>query len=85
MCYRPVLLLTPTVCDFCATSLQFFGLLFVSPSVYQMLRGGTVVLTCLLSVWLLKKEVYRHHYFGIIFVIAGITTVGMSAVLYASS
>jgi hypothetical protein len=38
-------LLIPTFGDFLTSTLQYIALNFISPSVYQMLRGGVIVIT----------------------------------------
>jgi len=47
--------LIPTTCDFVASTLNFFGLSYLPPSVAQMLRGGVIVVTALASKFFLKK------------------------------
>lgn len=46
-----------------------------------MLRGGVIVLVAFFSVIILKRKLYSHHYLGMLFVITGVTMVGVSAIL----
>jgi drug/metabolite transporter (DMT)-like permease len=75
----------PATCDFCATLMQFFSLLFIAPSVWQMLRGGTVVIIAVASVMFLNRKLFRHHILGLILVVGGITLVGVSAIVNQGS
>lgn len=61
------------------TSASFFALTMLEPSIYQMLRGGTVVVTALGSKFILKRTLYRHHIMGIFLVVLGIGLVGVAA------
>jgi uncharacterized membrane protein len=50
-----------------------------------MLRGGVIVLVAFFSVIFLKRKLYAHHYLGMLFVITGVTMVGVSAILDSKS
>eukprot|EP01017_Pseudomicrothorax_dubius_P021499 TRINITY_DN2315_c0_g1_i4.p1 TRINITY_DN2315_c0_g1~~TRINITY_DN2315_c0_g1_i4.p1 ORF type:complete len:379 (-),score=121.78 TRINITY_DN2315_c0_g1_i4:172-1308(-) len=76
-------LLIPAGCDTLTSSLQLAGLVFVPPSIYQMMRGGVILVTAFLSVVALKRKLYIHHYLGLLLCIIGITLVGLTTVLYA--
>lgn len=68
------------MCDFCATCLQFAGLLMVPASIWQMLRGGTLVIVAIFSVLFLNRKLFRHHILGLFLVVCGITLVGLAAI-----
>lgn len=55
----------------------------VPASVWQMLRGATLVLVAIMSVFILKRKLYRHHLTGLFLVVAGSALVGYSAIKYA--
>ena len=74
-------LLIPALSDFTTTTLQFFGLMMIDPSVYQMLRGGVIIITALFSVVFLKRRISLNQTLGIFLAVIGITIVGISAVL----
>lgn len=59
------LILIPTTFDLIATILMSVGLLFITVSVYQMMRGAEVVFTAVLSVTFLGRQLNRHHIGGI--------------------
>lgn len=48
-----------------------------------MLRGATLVLVAIMSVFILKRKLYRHHLTGLFLVVAGSALVGYSAIKYA--
>jgi len=68
-----------------ASTLQLVSLNFIASSVYQMLRGGTVVTTFLFSICFLKIKVAKYQVVGSILVVIGILVVGVSALAFSSS
>ena len=78
-----LLLAIPAIFDILASSLMFVALTRVAASVYQMMRGGIVVITAILSVLFLKRKQYRHHIFGILLILAGIVIVGVASVVFS--
>jgi len=79
------LLALPAACDFFASTLLAFALLNMATSVYQMLRGGLVLVTAVLSVIFLKKNQYRHHILGLTIVFLSIFTLGLAGMLYKNT
>jgi drug/metabolite transporter (DMT)-like permease len=71
----------PAMCDFFSSTLQFAGLILISSSIYQMLKGGTIILTAIFSVLFLKRKLKSYHYIGIILTVMGVTIVGLSSFL----
>ena len=51
------LLAIPAFCDFVTSTLQYIALNFIPGSVYQMMRGGTIVTTFIFSIVFLKSKV----------------------------
>ncbi|KAL3137914.1 hypothetical protein ABBQ38_005161 [Trebouxia sp. C0009 RCD-2024] len=76
-----LLLAVPTMFDLTATVLMSIGLLFVTASVYQMLRGAEMLFAAIFSVVFLKRTLNRNNYIGIGCCLAGICAVGISSVL----
>ncbi|XP_011270421.1 hypothetical protein, variant [Capsaspora owczarzaki ATCC 30864] len=74
--------LYPALCDITATTLMNIGLLFTAASVYQMLRGASVLFTALFSVLFLRRRLRIHHYIGLYLVVTGITIVGVASVVF---
>lgn len=72
------MLIIPTVFDLIATILMNIGLLSVTASVYQMLRGAEMLFAALFAVAFLKRKLNRNHHMGIVYCIMGIALVGSS-------
>ncbi|KAL4517050.1 hypothetical protein Ndes2437B_g06667 [Nannochloris sp. 'desiccata'] len=75
------LLAIPAFFDLVATVLMNVGLLSVTASVYQMLRGAEMLFAALFAVVFLKRSLNKYHYSGIACCIAGITLVGASSLM----
>ena len=67
------------VADLAATGLMMTGLVFTTPSVYQMLRGAEVVFVAALSILFLKSHLDQHMRMGIVITVVGITLVGVAS------
>ena len=57
------------MCDLCATTLNTFGITYLSSSIYQMFRGFELLFIVLFSKIFLKSTIYRHHILAVGFVI----------------
>ena len=62
---QKLLLCLPTIFDLAATVLMNIGLLYVTASVYQMMRGAEMLFAALFSVVFLRRTLNRFHYGGI--------------------
>lgn len=78
-------LLIPATADFFTSNLQYIALNYVAPSLYQMVRGGVILVTAVFTVYFLKKKLYLHNYIGCGFVIVGISLVGMANYIFPKS
>lgn len=79
---KQVLLLSiPTFFDLIATVLMNVGLLSITASVYQLLRGAEMLFAALFAVVFLKRSLNRYHFTGIACCITGIALVGLSSIL----
>ncbi|MFM7850580.1 MAG: hypothetical protein ACKO96_01370, partial [Flammeovirgaceae bacterium] len=58
---------------------------FVAGSVYQMLRGGAIVTTFILSIIFLKIKVQKRQIVGSTLAVVGIVIVGLTTILFSSS
>ncbi len=74
----------PGVFDFCGSTVMFIALGLVPASVYQMMRGFIVVITCLFAKFFLGKKYFRHHWLSVIIITFGIILVGLAAIFYGS-
>lgn len=78
------LVAVPTSFDLIATVLMSIGLLYVTASVYQMLRGAEMLFAALFSVTFLKRSLHKKHYVGLLCCVVGIVLVGGSSLLGGS-
>ncbi|CAD8057135.1 unnamed protein product [Paramecium primaurelia] len=76
-----LVVIIPTLCDLIASCLAFFALSLMPTSVYQMLRGATVVITAIFSVLFLKKVPTKHQILGMSLVVLGNLIVGITIYL----
>ena len=58
--------------DLAATVLMNIGLLHVTASVYQMMRGAEMLFAALFSVVFLKRHLNLFHYMGILCCVVGL-------------
>ena len=71
----------PAAFDLVATVLMNFGLVFVSASVYQMMRGAEMLFAALFGVVFLRRRLALENYIGIVLAVVGIGIVGLASVL----
>jgi drug/metabolite transporter (DMT)-like permease len=71
-------LLIPAVADLGMTILNYIALNFLSGSVYQILKGGSVATTLFFSICILKSKINRFQIIGCIFSLLGIAVVGIT-------
>jgi drug/metabolite transporter (DMT)-like permease len=57
------------------------GQIFLSASVYQMIRGGLIFITAISSIIFLGARLHRHHWTALFFIVSGIGLVGLSSIL----
>jgi hypothetical protein len=71
----------PALCDLSATVLQNIALLYLIPSVWQMFRGSILLFTAILAILYRGQRLRAVEWVGVGVTIAGITVVGLSAIL----
>ena len=71
------------MCDLCASTINTFGLTYLTTSMYQMLRGFELIFVCVWSKIFLGNHVYRHQGIGLTILILGLVLVGLNAILKA--
>lgn len=79
------LLAIPAFCDFVTSTLQYIALNFIPGSVYQMMRGGTIVTTFIFSIIFLHSKVEKNQILGAGLALFGVLIVGTSNMLFSSS
>ena len=72
----------PATADFITSMLQYTALNFIDPSIYQMLRGGLIIVMAITSVCCLNMRLVKRHYVGCAFVVIGIVLVGLSNFIF---
>ncbi|KAI3438585.1 hypothetical protein D9Q98_001009 [Chlorella vulgaris] len=78
---QALMLFIPTAFDLIATVLMNVGLLSVTASVYQMMRGAEMLFAALFAVVFLRRSLNKYHYRGIACCVVGIGLVGVSSIL----
>mmetsp|Transcript_5803 Transcript_5803/g.7837 ORF Transcript_5803/g.7837 Transcript_5803/m.7837 type:complete len:451 (+) Transcript_5803:106-1458(+) len=78
---KKLLVLAPAVADLIATVLMNIGLVHITASVYQMLRGAELVFAAIFAIVFLKRKLNLVHLAGISLTIVGIACVGGSSLL----
>jgi drug/metabolite transporter (DMT)-like permease len=75
----------PAGFDLVASGLMFGGLIYISASIWQMLRGSEIVFAAIISVPGLGAKLYCYHWIGILLCVIGICLVGWANVLNSQS
>jgi drug/metabolite transporter (DMT)-like permease len=78
---NPCVWLLPSGADFLASIIQNVGMTLTYASVYQMLRGATVVWIAIISYFWLHRRFTKVELWGMGFVVAGLSLVGLSSIL----
>eukprot|EP01041_Mallomonas_annulata_P002105 gene2105-4110_t len=78
-------LILPSVFDLSATALFMFGLKYVNVSIYQMLRGGSIVFVALIKHFILHDKLKSYHWIGVFWNLISILLVGIVALFATSS
>jgi len=71
----------PAIFDLLATAFCCMGMLYIPASIWQMLKGGSVIFCGILSVTFLKRDLYAYHWLGLTLCVCGLCTVGLSNVM----
>jgi hypothetical protein len=71
----------PACFDIVATGLCSMGFIYISASVWQLLRGAELIFIFLFGLVFLKQDSYGYRWFGMAWCVAGVTLVGFSSVL----
>ena len=78
------LLAIPALCDFITSTLQYIALNFIPGSVYQMMRGGTIITTFFFSICFLRIRVEKNQILGAALAFIGVFIVGVSNKYFSS-
>jgi len=78
--FAPILAI-PMLCDTTGSTLSNISLLYITGSVWQMLRSANIVFAGILAVIFLKRKLFAYHWIGMAIVVLGLTLVGTSSLL----
>lgn len=81
----PFLFLVTMGCDLIGSTLLNFALLNMAGSVFQMLRGSMIIITCAFSIIFLSKYPKNYQWLGVGIVFLGVFLVGLSSQIFSSS
>jgi len=73
-------ILPPGMCDLTATGLMNVGLLFISASIWQLLRGSMVIFSAILSIIFLHRRLFSYHWLGISSILCAMLAVGVACI-----
>lgn len=62
---KTLMLAIPTFFDLLATVLMNVGLLWVTASVYQMMRGAEMLFAAFFAITFLKRSLNKYHFYGL--------------------
>lgn len=79
--FNPFILFVPAMCDMIATSIMYVALNLTYASSFQMLRGSVIIFVGVLSVAFLNRNLVSREWTGILFIIIGLATVGLSDII----
>lgn len=78
---KVMIIAIPAALDMFGVALLSVGMMYLPASIWQMLRGGSIIFCGILSVLFLKRKLYAYHWLGIFLCLCGLGIVGLSSVL----
>merc|ERR1719203_2355648 len=78
--WKVLLVSIPAAFDLLATGLACVGILYIPASIWQMLRGSSLVFAVLLSIVFLKRKMWAFNWIGLFLCVVGISLVGLANV-----
>lgn len=79
---RVFLLSLPASCDIAGTTLMNVGLFLVTASIYQMIRGSSVLFVGFFSVIFLRRRLRLYQWSALVLVVIGVGIVGLAGALF---
>jgi drug/metabolite transporter (DMT)-like permease len=70
----------PAMCDLVATALMYIGFVFVTASIFQLMRGSMVLFSAIFCRIFLNKKIQRFHVLGIVIILLGLVCVGLACI-----
>lgn len=81
--FSKFVIMIPAFADLITSTLHYTALNFIPGSVYQMMRGSTVITTMIFSILFLDKKFKRHQVVGCVIVLIGVLIVAFSNLFFA--
>lgn len=79
---NPLIIMVPAAFDLIASTIMTFGLIYISVSIFQMLRGSMVIFSTILTrIFLKGRRVRRYQLLGVVLAVIAICLVGTAGVL----
>lgn len=78
---KAALVSVPAAFDIVATALSAIGMMYIPASVWQMLRGSSIIFAAIFSVIFLKRKLYCFNLLGLLLCVIGVSIVGLANVL----
>lgn len=79
---NPLLIMIPAAFDLIASTIMTFGLIYISVSIFQMLRGSMVIFSTILTrIFLKGRRVRRYQLLGVVLAVIAICLVGVAGVM----
>lgn len=75
----------PAACDLLATAFACIGIMYIPASVWQMLRGATIIFAAMFSITFLGRKMHGFNWLGLFLCVVGVTTVGLANMSSVSS
>jgi drug/metabolite transporter (DMT)-like permease len=83
---RKVLMVSiPAFFDIVATALGAAGMFYIPASMWQMLRGSSLIFAALFSIVFLHHKMHGFHWLGLLLCVVGVATVGAANILDSNS
>lgn len=74
-----VLVLIPALCDMCATCMMNVGLVWIQPSIWQMLRGSMIIFSSIMTYFCLKRKLKCYKWVAVIITVVGLLVVAVAS------
>lgn len=78
-------LAVPAFFDLVTSLLHFIALNFLSASILQMMKGGTLLTTFIFSILLLRSKIKNFQTYGCGLVLLGLIIVGLNNILFSKA
>jgi len=80
-----VILIIPSVCDLLCTLLLLIAQLYITASLWQMMRGSIIIITALMKRFALNHRLKFHMWLGVGFITLGTYTITYTSFLLSST